>query len=104
MRTVLLALSLFALPAVSQAYSFNIINSSSTKITKLEVSEDGKSWGFFDIGAGIPAGETVEATWDESTDDTGCEWQVRANFADGSKSPAAPFDFCEEDLQVEFSD
>lgn len=104
MRTVLLALTLLALPAVSQAYSFNIINSSSSKITQLEVSEDGKEWGYFDIGPGIPAGETVEATWDSSTDDSNCEWQVRANFADGSKSPPTSFDFCEEDLEVEFSD
>lgn len=104
MRTILLALALLALPAVSQAYSFTITNSSSTKMTKLEVSEDGKEWGFFDIGSGIPAGSSVEATWDSSTDNTGCEWQMRANFVDGSKSPPATFDFCEEDLNVEFSD
>ncbi|MBB5208419.1 hypothetical protein [Chiayiivirga flava] len=104
MRTVLLALSLFALPAVSHAYSFTITNSSSSRITGVEVSEDGRSWGYFDIGRGIPAGTSTEVVWDSSTDDSGCEWQVRATFADESVSDPTSFDFCEEDLEIEFDD
>lgn len=102
MRTVLLALALFAAPAVSQAYSFTVTNSTDSRITKVQVSEDGKSWGYFDVGGGIPAGDAVEVTWDSSTDDSGCEWQVRATFADESVSEETPFDFCEEDLNIEF--
>lgn len=104
MRTILLALSLLALPAVGQAYSFQIANNSSSKLTKLEVSEDGKEWSYFDIGSGVPANSTADATWDSSTDDSNCEWQVRASFADGTSSAPTTFDFCEEDLVVEFSD
>ena len=102
MRTVLLALALLATPAISQAYSFVITNSTDSRITKVEVSEDGESWGFFDVGGGIPAGGEVEATWDSSTDDSGCEWLVRATFADESVSEDTSFDFCEEDLNIEF--
>ena len=102
MRTFLLAAALFALPAMSHAYSFTITNTTDSRITKVEVSEDGKSWGFFDIGPGIKPGDTTEVVWDSSTDDSGCEWQVRASFADKTTSPPAAFDFCEEDLGIEF--
>ena len=104
MRKRVLALSLLALPAVSQAYSFTIINSSVSRITKVEVSEDGKSWGYFDIGKGIPAATSTEVVWDSSTDDSGCEWRVRATFADESVSEPTTFDFCEEALEIEFDD
>ena len=103
MRSLLLAACLLALPAVSQAaYTFTIANNTELGIVGIEVSEDGKAWGDFDVGEGIPAGESAEATWAEHTDDSNCEWQFRAEFEDGTTSDAVAFDFCEEDLTIEF--
>lgn len=103
MRHLILAACLLATPALSQAaYTFTIENNTESKITGIEVSEDGESWGDFDVGKGIAAGTAVEATWDSSTDDSGCEWQFRATFDDGSTSDAVAFDFCEEDLVINF--
>ena len=103
MRTIALALALL-LPVAANAYEFTINNLTSSKIVALEVSEDGASWGNFNVGAGLDAGASATATWSESTNDSNCEWQVRAKFADGSSSDAATFDFCEEELVVEFKD
>lgn len=102
MRKRFIALSLLVLPALGQAYSFTLTNNTDSRITKVEVSEDGESWGFFDIGGGLTAGSSSEMVWDPSTDDSNCEWQVRATFADESISDPAAFDFCEEDLEIEF--
>lgn len=103
MRSLLLAACLLALPAVSQAsYKFTIENNTDQDIVGIEVSEDGSSWGEFDVGSGIPAGSSAEATWAEHTDDSNCEWQFRAEFEDGSVSDAVAFDFCEDDLTINF--
>src|SRR5687768_3639914 len=102
MRRLMLLAALLALPAISQAYEFNVSNNTKSKITALEVSEDGKSWANFDVGTGIAPGATFKMIWDESTDESGCEWQARAKYADGSESEPAAFDFCEEGLEIEF--
>jgi hypothetical protein len=65
-------------------------------------SEDGKSYGEFEIGKGIKAGETVELQWDKSTDNGKCKQWFKAVFDDGEESEAEQFDFCEEDLVLEF--
>jgi hypothetical protein len=84
-------------------YRFKVRNKTKVTIKKLLVSEDGKKWGYFDVGAGIPAGATQELVWDKSTDNSGCEWYVKAVYADGDESEPARFDFCEKDLVLEFS-
>ena len=103
MRRFVLLAALAATPMLAQAYSFDITNNASQTIVAIEVSEDGDDWGAFS-GQTIKPGQTVTATWDESTDDSNCEWQLRAKYADGSESEPAAFDFCEKDLEVEFSD
>ncbi len=90
------------LAAADDQFSFKVHNSTKDKITKLMASEDGKSYGAFDIGAGIPAGKTVTLNWDKKTNDSGCKWFFKAEFADGEESEAKAFDFCEEDLELEF--
>ncbi len=99
-----LALAMFACIGGANAYEFNITNSTKSKITGVEASEDGKTWGKFDMGTGLPAGESTKITWDSSTDKSGCEWQVKANYADGSESEPAKFDFCEKDIELEFTE
>ena len=83
-------------------YTYKVRNKSRSAITALLASEDGKTYGAFDIGKGIPAGQTVTLVWDKSTDEGNCEQWIKAKFADGGVSPAAKFDFCEEDLVLEF--
>ena len=84
-------------------YSFKVHNTTDERITKLLASPDGKKYGNFDLGKeGIAPGKTVSLTWDESTNGEGCKWYLKAVFADGSESEAKKFDFCEEDLELEF--
>ncbi len=86
----------------SEGYPFKLRNTTKDKIVKLLASEDGKKWGEFDIGNGIGAGKTVDLVWDESTDEEDCEQWFKAVFADGEESEPVKFDFCEEDLTLEF--
>ncbi len=91
-----------AFKASTPEYTYKVHNKSKSTITALLASEDGKTYGEFDIGKGIPAGQTVTLVWDKSTDEGNCEQWIKAKFADGGVSPAAKFDFCEEDLVLEF--
>jgi hypothetical protein len=83
-------------------YSFKVTNNTDSKIVRLLASEDGKKYGFFDIGGGIGVGKSMSLVWDKSTDDSGCEWYFKAVFADKSESEAVPFDFCEDELELVF--
>lgn len=91
-----------SLPAMADDYKFKVHNNTDTKIAKILVSEDGKEYGFFNIGAGIPAGKTVTLVWDESTDGESCEQYFKAVFANGEESEPQQFDFCEDDVTLEF--
>ena len=55
-------------------YSFKVHNTTTHTIKKLLASEDGKTYGNFDIGSGIAPGKEVELVWDKSTDEGKCEW------------------------------
>ena len=89
--------------AKSYEYKFKVHNNTKQDIKKLQVSEDGKKWGEFDIGSGIKAGATEELVWDKSTDTEGCEQYFKVQFADGDWSDAVKFDFCEKGLILEFN-
>jgi hypothetical protein len=84
-------------------YHFKVHNTTEDKITKLLASEDGKKYSSFDVGKkGIAPDETITLIWDEKTETSGCEWFIKAVFSDGSETPAKKFDFCEDDLELEF--
>jgi len=83
-------------------YSFKVHNTTKDRIKKLLVSEDGGKYGTFDIGKGIGPDKTVTLQWDKSTNNSDCEWLIKAVFDDGSETPPKKFDFCEEDLELEF--
>ena len=83
-------------------YKFKVHNNTEQTIKKILVSQDGKKYGYFDIGKGIPAGATVELVWNESTDTENCNQFFKAVFADGDESEPVEFDFCEKDLVLEF--
>ena len=89
--------------AKANEYKFKVHNNTKQDIKKLQVSEDGKKWGEFDIGDGIKAGATEELVWDKSTDNENCEQYFRVQFADGDWSDAVKFDFCEKGLILEFN-
>ena len=83
-------------------YSFKVKNANVQKITKLLASEDGKKYLEFDIGRGIDVDEVVTLNWDKSTNKSECEWYIKAVYADKSVGEAVQFNFCEEDLIIEF--
>jgi hypothetical protein len=83
-------------------YKFKVHNNTKHTIKKVLVSEDGKKYGFFDIGDGIEAGATEELVWDKSTDNGGCEWFFKAVFDNDEESEPVKFDFCEKGLVLEF--
>lgn len=95
---------LMAAASAAHAYDFVVINSSSSSITRVLVSEDGKNWGQFRLSGPIAPGKRMTLVWSPETDDSGCEWLVVAHYADGSESGAASFDFCEDNLELEFED
>jgi hypothetical protein len=99
---VLLSFTLsFAKPHAE--YKFKVRNNTKVAIKKIQVSDDGKKWGYFDIGDGIAAGDTEELVWDKSTDNGACEWKFKAVFADNEESEAVEFNFCEKNLVIEFN-
>lgn len=89
--------------AKTNEYRFKVHNNTKQDIKKIQVSQDGKNWGYFDIGDGIKAGATDELVWDKSTDNEACEQYFRAQFSDGEWSDAVKFDFCEKGLTLEFN-
>jgi hypothetical protein len=108
-KTALLFAALFLMTAATtfaaeKEYKFKVHNGTSSKITQLLASEDGKEYGKFDIGSGIAKGATVELVWASSTNNEACEQYFKAVFADGSESASQKFDFCEADLTLEFGD
>jgi hypothetical protein len=100
----LLFASFTAASAQDSEFSFKVANKTDVTIKKLMVSVDGKKWGFFDIGAGIASGKTAELVWSKTTDSEPCKQWVKAVYADKSESKPVKFDFCEEDLELEFTD
>ena len=98
-----LALGLFALPALAQDYSFVVANNANQDIVTIEVSEDGENWAPFNIGDGIPSGESAKLVWGESTKDSNCEWQFRATFTGGDTVNSDYVDFCQENVVISFN-
>lgn len=96
------ALLLSSVAAVADEYKFTVTNNTNTKITKILVSQDGEEYGFFNIGSGIPSGKTVTLVWDQSTAGENCQQYFKAVFANGEESEPQDFDFCEEEVAIEF--
>ena len=103
-RTLLVAVSLLVVSSAALAddYKFSVHNNTDRAIKKILVSEDGEEYGYFNIGKGIKPGATVELVWDSSTNGESCEQFFKAVFANGEESEAVQFDFCEEDVTLEF--
>ncbi|MBX7223750.1 MAG: hypothetical protein K1Y36_27800 [Blastocatellia bacterium] len=108
-KKLVLSIGVFTLMLVSttlakaQDYKFKVHNNTKTTIKKVLVSEDGKKYGYFDIGSGIAPGRTMELVWDKSTNSESCTQYFKAVFSNGEESDAVKFDFCEEGLVLEFN-
>ena len=107
-KVLLLALTFLTLSFVSafagEQYKFKVTNNTKVWIKKILVSEDGKKYGYFDIGKGIKPGQTMTLVWDKSTNNEDCNQYVKAVYADDSESEPAIFDFCDPDVDLEFND
>lgn len=97
-----LALSLFTFSVTAKEYTFVVENNADQRIVKIEVSEDGDDWAYFDIGRGIPSGESATLAWDQSTNSSDCEWLFRATFSGGDVLDSDWVDFCEDDVVITF--
>lgn len=98
---LLLLLSVPASYARRQDYSFKVHNVGKNTVLKIMASEDGKNWGYFEIGDGIAPGDTKTIVWDRSTNNEECVQYFKAAFDDGLESPPKKFDFCEKNLVIE---
>jgi len=86
----------------AEDYSFTVENKTDSRITKILVSEDGKTYGFFDVGGGIKPGQTVKLVWADSTNGENCTQWIKAIYSDGSEAEPTKFDFCEQGLEIVF--
>jgi hypothetical protein len=102
LASAFLVIAFFSPVALGEDYSFKVHNNTKEKITKLLVSEDGKTYGFFDIGDGIKPGETETLTWDKSTNSQSCKQWFKAVWESGEEGKPVQFDFCEKGLTLEF--
>jgi hypothetical protein len=98
---IALSFAFSVVQARNEGHTFRVHNKTEDTIKKILASEDGKTWGHFDIGDGIEPGHTVKIAWDKSTDDQSCVQSFKIVFDDGSETPPAKFDFCDADLVLE---
>jgi hypothetical protein len=102
LASAFLVIALFSPVVRGEDYSFKVHNNTKETITKLLVSEDGETYGYFDIGDGIKAGETETLTWNKSTDNQSCHQWFKAVWESGEEGKPVKFDFCEKGLVLEF--
>ena len=102
LASALLVIAFFSPVVRGDDYSFKVHNNTKEKITKLLVSEDGKTYGYFDIGDGIKPGETETLNWDKSTNSQSCHQWFKAVWESGKEGKPVKFDFCEKNLTLEF--
>lgn len=93
---------LMSVSAFGDSYKFKVTNNTDTQIKQILVSEDGEEYGMFKIGGGIAPGKTVTLVWDSSTEGESCAQFFKAVFANGEESEAQEFDFCEDEVHIEF--
>jgi hypothetical protein len=102
LASVFLAIAFFSPVVRGEDYSFKVHNNTKETITKLLVSEDGKTYGYFDIGDGIEADETETLTWNKSSNGQSCNQWFKAVWESGKEGKPVKFDFCEKNLTLEF--
>jgi len=85
----------FGVSGALAAWTFTVTNSTTGAITSIEVREKGtQEWGSFN--GGLAVGESATFEWGADSNNTSCNWEIRANYADGTTGDAATFNFCEK--------
>ncbi len=102
LASAFLVLAFFSSAVRAEDYSFKVHNNTKEMITKIVVSEDGETYGYFDIGDGIKAGDTETLVWHKSTNNQACSQWFKAVWASGEEGKPVKFNFCEKDLILEF--
>ncbi|AFY37823.1 hypothetical protein Lepto7376_1480 [[Leptolyngbya] sp. PCC 7376] len=91
--------------AATEQFTFVVTNQTEDDLIAIQASEDEEVWGDFDLGGqAIAPGESLTLAWDESTNDSSCEWLLQGVFTDGSVVGPKWFDFCEEVELVFYSE
>lgn len=89
----------------AEQYTFVVTNQTDDDLVAVQASEDEEVWGDFNLGGqAIAPGESMTLAWDDSTNDSACEWSLQGVFEDGSVVGPQVFDFCEEVEVVFYSD
>jgi hypothetical protein len=91
---VVTAMAVAMCVAPAWADSFTLHNKTSHEMTELYVSPTSKSsWGPNVLSGTVTAGDDGTFTWSKDASDE-CNWDVRAEFADGSYAEVTNVDFC----------
>lgn len=103
-RTVVMAALAFAIcVAPALADSFTLYNKASATIVAVYVSPSSQDrWGSNVLSGTVSPGRSATFTWDKDAPDD-CNWDVRAEFADGTHAEVRNVDFCKTD-HVTFTD
>lgn len=101
--TTLISLGTWGGAVRAQQWYFWVQNNTDTGIQKLQVSQNKKTWGYFDIGRGVAPGQKMKIIWDEFTNQEPCGQWIKAMFYDGSESEPSQIDFCKDvDIPIIF--
>jgi hypothetical protein len=93
---IFIVLGPWAGAALAQQWYFWVQNNTNTGIKEIQVSQNKKTWGYFDIGKGVVPGQKLKIVWDESTNNEACEQWIKTTFYDGSESEPSKIDFCKD--------
>jgi hypothetical protein len=91
-KVLLLALTFTTLTltsAFAEQYKFKVANNTRVWIKKILVSENGRKYGFFDIGKGIRPGQTMTLVWARSTNKRSASSTSRRSTRT-ARSPSRP--------------
>jgi hypothetical protein len=102
LASAFLVIAFFSPVALAEEYSFKVHNNTEETITKILVSEDGETYGYFDIGDGIKAGDTETLVWNKTTESESCKQWFKAVWESGKEGKPVQFNFCEKGLTLEF--
>jgi len=91
---IVVAAALFASPALAAQQDFTVHNSTGKVMTSLFVSPTGDDqWGPDILGRGtLDSGEDASIEFDRAEDK--CEWDVKADFEDGSSGEDRDINLC----------
>ncbi|MEG4391899.1 hypothetical protein [Microcoleus sp. BROC3] len=92
--------SIFANPTKAEEFTFTVENKTDVAISQVLVSEDGETWGYFSLESNIAPQTEGEIVWGEHTNHEACSQWIKIGYVDGTMSPPAKFDFCENPALV----